>query len=398
MKEYILKRLDNKGIADDIRKVAQNWQSKSQKTRKMIMGMIAGMLVTCLLGGGWFWYGKSQARQQPQDIVLVRTQVVGDTGLKRQFIYSGDVRGRYESQLAFQVGGKLIKRNVELGSQVVAGEILMLIDPKDIQQTVNSSSAQVYSAESQLRLAENNLNRYRQLYEQGAVSRAQYDQFISAYDAAVAARRQASAQYSQGSNQLEYSVLRATAAGVVSAINAEAGQVVSAGQSVLTLVQDGEREVEISVPENRIEQIRTAKQIKISFWALPGITVDGKVREISPIADATTRTYKVRINLQDLPTQVKLGMTASVTLTGKNEENKQAVEIPLSAVYQTDGSPGVWVVKNNIVSLQSVKVGDFGNSSIQVLSGVEPGATIVTAGVHKLRNGQQVRIASGAVK
>lgn len=398
MKEYILKILDNKGIEDDIRKVTQNWQSKSQKTRKMIMGMIAGMLVTCLLGGGWFWYGKSQARQQPQDIVLVRTQVVGDTGLKRQFIYSGDVRGRYESQLAFQVGGKLIKRNVELGSQVVAGEILMLIDPKDIQQTVNSSSAQVYSAESQLRLAENNLNRYRQLYEQGAVSRAQYDQFISAYDAAVAARRQASAQYSQGSNQLEYSVLRATAAGVVSAINAEAGQVVSAGQSVLTLVQDGEREVEISVPENRIEQIRTAKQIKISFWALPGITVDGKVREISPIADATTRTYKVRINLQDLPTQVKLGMTASVTLTGKNEENKQAVEIPLSAVYQTDGSPGVWVVKNNIVSLQSVKVGDFGNSSIQVLSGVEPGATIVTAGVHKLRNGQQVRIASGAVK
>ena len=398
MKEYILKILDNKGIEDDIRKVTQNWQSNSQKTRKMIMGMIAGMLVTCLLGGGWFWYGKSQARQQPQDIVLVRTQVVGDTGLKRQFIYSGDVRGRYESQLAFQVGGKLIKRNVELVSQVVAGEILMLIDPKDIQQTVNSSSAQVYSAESQLRLAENNLNRYRQLYEQGAVSRAQYDQFISAYDAAVAASRQASAQYSQGSNQLEYSVLRATAAGVVSAINAEAGQVVSAGQSVLTLVQDGEREVEISVPENRIEQIRTAKQIKISFWALPDITVDGKVREISPIADATTRTYKVRINLQDLPTQVKLGMTASVTLAGKNEENKQAVEIPLSAVYQTDGAPGVWVVKNNIVSLQPVKVGDFGNSSIQVLSGVEPGETIVTAGVHKLRNGQQVRIASGAVK
>ena len=83
MKEYILKILDNKGIEDDIRKVTQNWQSKSQKTRKMIMGMIAGMLVTCLLGGGWFWYGKSQARQQPQDIVLVRTQVVGDTGLKR---------------------------------------------------------------------------------------------------------------------------------------------------------------------------------------------------------------------------------------------------------------------------------------------------------------------------
>ena len=399
MQEIVLKVRKKLGvIADDIMNSIQNSQEHTQRTRKATMGLIVGGLTICLLGGGWFWYSKSQARQQPQDIVLVRTAVVGDKGSNRQFIYSGEVRGRYERQLAFQVGGKLISRNVELGSQVGSGDVLMRIDPKDIQQTVNSSSALVYSAESQLRLAENNLNRYRQLYEQGAVSRAQYDQFISAYDAAVAARRQASAQYSQGSNQLDYSVLRATAAGVVSAINVEAGQVVSAGQSVLTLVQDGEREVEISVPENRIEQIRTMKQIKISFWALPDITVDGNVREISPIADATTRTYKVRINLQDLPTQVKLGMTASVTLAGKNEENKQAVEIPLSAVYQTDGAPGVWVVKNNIVSLQPVKVGDFGNSSIQVLSGVEPGETIVTAGVHKLRNGQQVRIASGAVK
>ena len=398
MKENILKILANRRIADVIKTVDQNWQSKSQKTRKMIMRMIAGMLVTCVLGGGWFWYGKSQARPQPQDIVLVRTEVVGDTGSKRQFVYSGEVRGRYESQLAFQVGGKLRNRNVELGSQVGPGDVLMQIDPKDIQQTVNSSSAQVYSAESQLRLAENNLNRYRQLYEQGAVSRAQYDQFISAYDAAVAASRQASAQYSQGANQLDYSVLRAAAAGVVSAINVEAGQVVSAGQPVLTLVQDGEREVEISVPENRIEQIRTARQIKISFWALPEVITDGKVREISPIADATTRTYKVRVTLQNPPPQVKLGMTASVHAADINGENKPAVEIPLSALYQTDGSPGVWVVKNNIVSLQSVKVGDFGNSSIQVLSGVEPGATIVTAGVHKLRNGQQVRIASGAVK
>lgn len=398
MKEYILKILDNKGIANDIRKVAQNWQSKSQKTRKTTTGLIAGALVVFLLGGGWFWYSRSQARQQPQDIVLVRTQVVGDMDSKRQFTYSGEVRGRYESQLAFQVGGKLVKRNVELGSQVVVGEILMQIDPKDIQQTVNSSSAQVYSAESQLRLAENNLNRYRQLYEQGAVSRAQYDQYISSYDAAVAASRQASAQYSQGSNQLDYSVLRAAADGVISAINVEAGQVVSAGQSVLTLVQDGEREVEISVPENRIEQIRTARQIKIFFWALPDIIVNGKVREISPIADATTRTYKVRINLQNLPPQVKLGMTASANVENENEENKHTVEIPLSAVYQTDGSPGVWVVKNNIVALQPVKVGEFGNSKIQVLSGINPGETIVTAGVHKLRNGQQVRIASGAVK
>ena len=131
---------------------------------------------------------------------------------------------------------------------------------------------------------------------------------------------------------------------------------------------------------------------------MPDITVDGNVREISPIADATTRTYKVRVTLQNPPPQVKLGMTASVHAADINGENKPAVEIPLSALYQTDGAPGVWVVKNNIVSMQPVKVGEFGNSRIQVLSGINPGETIVTAGVHKLRNGQQVRIAGGAVK
>ena len=399
MQEIVLKLLVKiEIIMDGIKKSKRTWQAQPTQPRKTTMGLIAGALVVFLLGGGWFWYSQSQARPQPLDIVLVRTQVVGDKGSKRQFTYSGEVRGRYESQLAFQVGGKLVKRNVELGSQVGPGDVLMQIDPKDIQQTVNSSSAQVYSAESQFRLAESNLNRYRQLYEQGAVSRAQYDQYISAYDAAVAASRQAYAQYSQGSNQLDYSVLRATAAGVVSAINVESGQVVSAGQSVLTLVQDGEREVEINVPENRIEQIRVAQQIKISFWALTDVVADGKVREISPIADTTTRTYKVRIALSNPPSQVKLGMTASVNVAGENEGHRHMVEIPLSAVYQTDGAPGVWVVKNSIVSLQPVKVGEFGNSSIQVLSGIKPGEMIVTAGVHKLRDGQQVRVAGGAVQ
>ena len=239
------------------------------------------------------------------------------------------------------------------------------------------------------------MERYRQLYEQAAVSRAQYDQYVNAYEAALAASRQASAQYSQGTNQLDYSSLRASAAGVVSAINAEAGQVVSAGQPILTLVQDGEREVEISVPENRVEEVRTAQQINVSFWALPEVVIEGKIREISPIADAATRTYKVRITLMNPPEKIKLGMTASVQIAGTGVKNQAALEIPLSAVYQTDGSAGVWVVNNEIVSLKSITVGEFGNAKIQVLSGLTPGETIVTAGVHKLREGQKVRLAAG---
>lgn len=325
------------------------------------------------------------------DAPLVRTEIFKQGGSAQAASYSGEVRGRFESQLAFQVGGKIIRRGVDLGSVVSAGDILLEIDPKDISQTVAVTSAQVYSAQSQLKLAEANLNRYRQLYEQAAVSRAQYDQYQNAYDAAVAAARQASAQYSQSANQLDYSTLRADAAGVISAVNVEAGQVVSAGQAVVTLVRDGEREIEIDVPENRLDALRKAADIKVSFWALPGTVVAGKVREVAPMADKVARTYKVRISLPAPPPELRLGMTATVTVAGA--AGAATAYIPLSAIYQPGSAPGVWVVKDGAVSLRPVSLGAFGDGKVELVSGLESGETIVTAGVHKLQDGQKVRTA-----
>ena len=304
--------------------------------------------------------------------------------------YAGEVRGSYETPLSFQVSGKIIKRNVELGSVVHPGDILMEIDSKDIQQTVNINSAQVYSAESQLNLAQSNLERYRQLLEQGAVSRAQFDQYQNTYEVALAAVRQLSAQYVQGANQLGYSTLSSDSAGVISSISVEAGQVVSAGQSVLTLVKDGEREVEINIPENRIEELRRSRQIAVSFWALPGVFAEGKVREISPMADKVSRTYKVRIALINPPPDMNLGMTSNVTV--QNSTVHQKVYIPLSAIYQTGDTPNVWVINNGVVTLRPIKVGAFGESKVQVLEGLQDGDVIVIAGVQKLREGQKVRI------
>lgn len=322
---------------------------------------------------------------------LVRTQTVKMGGTGQSASYAGEVRGRYESQLAFQVGGKILKRHVDLGTVVKPGDALMEIDAKDIAQTVNISSAQVYSAEAQLQLAGNNLNRYRQLYEQNAISRAQYDQYRTAYDAAVAAVRQSSAQYAQGVNQLGYSTLYADSAGVIAAVQAEAGQVVSAGQTVLTLVRDGEQEIEISIPENRLEELRQARQIRVTFWALPGVSGGGTVREISPVADKISRTYKVRISLVNPPPEIKLGMTATVTVD--HPGSQPVAFIPLPAVYQTDSTPSVWVVQNGTVTLKPVKTGLFADNQVQVLEGLQDGDIIITAGVHKLMEGQKVRIA-----
>lgn len=354
------------------------------------------ILVTAVVGLGIMSIGFGKLHNHPQaggeDIPLVRTAVIGAVDAPQSYLYSGEVRGRYESQLAFQVTGKIIKRNVELGSTVKAGDVLMQLDPRDLQQMVNSTSAQLYSAESQLKLAENNLHRYQQLYAQNAISRAQLDQYENAYEVAQAAVQQAAAQYTQGTNQLDYSLLYADKDGVISAITAEAGQVVSAGQTVVTVVQNSEREVEISVSENRIEEIRNANQLTVTFWALPEVILEGKVREIAPMADATTRTYKVRISLINSPPEIKLGMTAVVSLAGTSSPNHSVTMVPLSAIYQTNDKPYVWVINDQVATLRQVQIGIFGNTQVQIVAGLNPGDTIITAGVHKLREGQTVKL------
>lgn len=360
------------------------------RKKPMVGGIAVTFLAVCLL-----LTGCGSKEKVKEEAPVVRTQVVRMGGAGQPVSYSGEVRGRYESQLAFQVSGKIVRRTVDLGSTVNPGDTLMEIDPKDISQAVAVSSAQVYSADSQLRLAESNLRRYRQLYEQQAVSRAQYEQYQSAYDAALAAARQASAQHAQSSNQLGYSVLQADGAGVISAVNAEVGQVVSAGQAVVTLVRDGEREVEIDVPENRGEELRKAEQISVNFWALPGVAIAGKVREVAPMADKVSRTYKVRVSLPACPPEVKLGMTATVTVAAPGSGKGRSAFIPLSAVYQTGDFPGVWVVENGVVTLRTVKLGAFGDGKVEVTEGLREGETIVTAGVHKLREGQKVRTGDG---
>lgn len=355
--------------------------NKPCKLRCIIAALILSTLAISGCGD------KKTAEELPP---LVRSLTVKLTENDQTAVYSGEVKGRYESQLAFQVGGRIIRRYVELGHRVNHGDILMEIDPKDVRQAVAITSAQLYSAQSQLTLAENNLKRYKELYEQNAISRAQYEQFINSHATAEAALRQAIAQNTQGINQLGYTKLRATSSGVISNIAVEAGQVVAAGQTALTLVQDGEREVEIDVPENRYKEILNAKDIKITFWALPDRTTMGSVREISPMADKVSRTYKVRISLQNPPPEVNLGMTASVSTAAA--EGRQSFYIPLSAIYQTGNAPSVWVVANGSASLRPVTLGAFGDRSVQVVDGLQNNEVIVTAGVHKLKEGQKIRV------
>ncbi len=359
---------------------------------KALYGFIVGFLVIVLLLG-MVLKGESRQKNNVEDMPLVRIQIINPSGAEQSYTYSGVVRGRYESQLAFQVSGKIVSRNINLGSVVRPGDVLMRIDPVDIERGSESADAGVSAAQSQYQLAKDNFERYGRLYQKGLVSQVDYDRMRTAYDGAAAMLRQAKAQNANSKNMLNYCNLYADSTGVITNVMAEVGQVVGAGQPVVTLVRDNEKEVEINVPENRLEEMGNARQLNVKFWALPNKIVTGKVREVAPMTDPISRTYRIRIRLLNPPQDLKLGMTAEVMAA--DSATASVIQIPLSAIYQIGNTPAVWAVKDGVVNLKPVKIGEFGDDQVQVLEGLQAGDTVVTAGVHKLRGGQKVRVEGG---
>ena len=365
------------------------------------MNKILSILLCILIPLALTGCGKQETASEKAPLVKTQTITLGNGQNTGSF--PGVVRGRYETNMSFQIGGRILQRYVQAGDQVHAGDVLMTIDNRDVLQQSNQGEAQVAAAKAQLELSRSNLNRYSTLYDQDAIPASVLDQYQTAYDAAQASYNQALAVANQGQNALGYANLTASSDGVISAVNAEAGQVVGAGQVVLTLVQTQELEVEINVPESRIADVTVGKEAEVSFWSLGNQTIAGVVREVSPMADKVSGTYKVRISLPHPPAGLHLGMTATITIAGLNTVTHQpAIQqgdndfaiLPISAIFQTNNKPQVWIVdKDNLtLSLKDVQVEDFAKDKLKV-RGLSNGDIVVIAGVHKLREDTKVRLA-----
>ena len=327
--------------------------------------------------------GTDAAKEAPSP--LVRTVTVGDAAAAEGG-YTGTVRGRYETRLAFQVGGQILSRNVNVGAHVRAGDVLMVIDARDVQQQANATNAAAQAARSRYELARTERARYEQLYAAQAISEAMLDQYRTNERAAEAAYRQAVAQDTASHNALGYTNLVAGADGVISNITAEEGQIIAAGQTVMTLTQEGEREIEIAVPESSLAEVSVGMPAAVALWA-NSAAYTGTLRELSPVPDAATRTYTARIALTDAPADLPLGMTARVRLGASVQDG---VSIPLSALYQTGDTAQVYVVEDDAVHLVPVTVTAF-RTNDALVTGLPQGARIVTAGVHQLHEGEKVR-------
>lgn len=332
----------------------------------------------------------SKPVEKAEDIRPVRVMQVSADNVDMGAEFSGDVRPRVESRLGFRVGGKIVARRVDVGNIVKRGQVLMQLDPQDLQLAQAQANAGLKAAESNRDLAKAEYKRYLDLREKNFVSQAVLDSKDTAYKAAQASYDQAVAAYRNQSNQAGYATLVSDVEGVVTGVDAEAGQVVAAGTPVVRVAQTGEKEIVIGIPEDRVDAVRRMTDVRVRTWAKPNEVFPGKLRELSPMADPATRTYTAKIAIPQAPEDVKLGMTAYVAFATKTPH--AMVKLPLTALFQDKSASSVWIVDHGSVKLIPVQVAGSSGNDIIVSSGLTSGQTVVTAGVNLLKPGQKVKI------
>ncbi len=331
--------------------------------------------------------GNGHARPEPVRPAMVVQPAPGAGAFEA---YSGEVRARHEAQLAFRIGGKILRRHVEVGDRVEAGQVLAELDPDDVRLQVEAVRAQLNAAQADLTLARAERDRHQSLLERQLISASLFEARENAFRAAEARVRQVRAQLDVAQNQAGYARLAAPEAGVIALRLVEAGQVVAPGQTAFVLAVEGEREVLIALPEQRIEGYRVGQDVIVELWSRQGQRVPGRIRELAPAADPQARTFAARVSFAADAIGAELGQSARVFMPRNGEAN---LLLPLGAVSADDGLSYVWVVdpKDLAVRKTLVELGPYREDGVPVRSGVAAGQWVVAAGVHLLREGQRVK-------
>ena len=329
------------------------------------------------------------------DIRSVRVEQVGVTRAQYVANYAGEVRPRCETDLAFRVGGRITARRAEVGSRVVAGQLIATLDPQDYALAASAANSQRIAADAEARLAQQDLARYTELQKQNFISQAELDRRTSTTQTTLARAQQLRPEATRQANQRAYTRLSAPYSGVITRINAEPGEVVAAGQAVAQLARTGELDAVINVPENALTQLKIGQPLAIRLWASPGKTYAGTLRELSPVADAATRTYVARVAFSHPDPEVKLGMTATVS---HDTSVGAGLSVAQTALFRVDGQTLVWVVNpaTQKVAPRAIRLGALVGERATVTAGLANGEWVVTAGVHKLAPGQAVKLLTTA--
>lgn len=343
-----------------------------------------------------FLSGCSKPAPEPVPVRAVKVVTIGVSASTFDREFSGEVRARVESALSFRVAGKLVNRPAELGQRVNAGQLLAQIDPQDYRATADAAVAQLIAAQSNRDVATADLKRYQGLFEQGFISAAELERRQANDKAAQAQWRQAQAQNTVQGNQSNYTQLQADGAGVITSVDASAGQVVAAGQPVVRLALEGPRDVVFSVAEDKLATLKTGSVVDVRLWN-DGKTFEARVRDVSASADTVTRTFVVKAALPKEADPV-LGTTVTVRLRAGTTGDKPRIKLPTTALRTEAGATSVWVLDTATMTVraQAIEVTTAEGNEAVVNSGLQSGDQVVVSGVHVLTSGQKVSIFGAA--
>ena len=333
----------------------------------------------------------------PEEVRPVRTLTVAPKSTTALAEFAGDVRPRVETRAGFQVPGRVTQRLVEVGQAVKSGQPLATIDAQDYRLAAEASAAGLTAAKVDRDQQRADYQRFEELQHKGFISQADLDRRKASLDAAEARYLQAQASAQSSGNQAGYSVLRAPHDAVVIGVDAEVGQVVTAGQSVIRLARTGEKEVLIGIPEQQLALLQGVSDVQVRLWA-GGAPIAGRVRELAPVADPATRTFPARIALINPPSAVALGMTATVTFATPIAQ--PIITVPLQALQAESGATHAWLVDpgTQTVRRTRVQIVNVAGNEIVIGEGLKAGDVVVIAGVHQLKEGQKVRLLAEATQ
>jgi RND family efflux transporter MFP subunit len=341
--------------------------------------------------------GCQRSNPPSEELRPVRTMTVAPRSSAAMAEFSGEVRPRVETRAGFQVPGRVTQRLVEVGQTVKAGQVLATVDAQDYRLAAEAADAGLSAAKVDRDQQRADYRRFEELQHKGFISQADLDRRKASLDAAEAKYLQADASARSSGNQAGYSALRAPHDAVVIGVDAEVGQVVAAGQSVIRLARTGEKEVLIGIPEQQLALLKDASEIQVRLWA-GGPPIEGRLRELAPVADAATRTFPARIALVNPAPSVALGMTATVAFATPIAQ--PIIAVPLQALQAEAGATHAWLFDPGTQSVRRtrVQIVNVAGNEIVIGDGLKAGDIVVTAGVHQLKEGQKVRQLSEAIQ
>ncbi|MCW6034565.1 efflux RND transporter periplasmic adaptor subunit [Pantoea sp. JK] len=326
------------------------------------------------------------APPRPVKFIIVKPATQG-----RQVQMTGDIHAHDETSLGFRLDGRILARSAEVGDRVNAGQVLATLESSTTQNALQSAMADTDSARATERVAALNLHRMKQLMPSGAIARAQLDSAQSDWQSAAARLQSSEAALNNAKENLRWTQLTAPFSGVITAVSASAGQVVSAGQTVMSLASGTQRDVVMDVPFPAAFSSLPGDAFHVSLLASPAIIAQAHLRDISPQADPQTRTWRVRLTLNDPPPAMLLGASVSVALP---ESDTRTFILPASVLTRLAGKPAVFVLdaQRGKVARRIVVISRFTASEVYIASGLTAGESVVTAGVSTLRDGEAVSL------